>query len=131
MPAEQRHGPVRVDDDGRAVEWRCDHQRVFEANPPEDVTSVRAERDGENLVRGLGRDDRDGPVRPKARADAAGTSRSATASSEESAHAIDTANAKAEVPVSYGFPAPGAWRSLVSALVWGTKGRRFESGRPD
>jgi cardiolipin synthase len=25
----------------------------------------------------------------------------------------------------------GTWRSLVSALVWGTRGRRFESGRPD
>ena len=25
----------------------------------------------------------------------------------------------------------GAWRSLVSALVWGTRGRRFESVRPD
>ena len=25
----------------------------------------------------------------------------------------------------------GAWRSLVSALVWGTRGPRFESGRPD
>src|SRR5262249_17646231 len=33
--------------------------------------------------------------------------------------------------VSYGLPRCGAWRSLVSALVWGTKGRRFESGRPD
>jgi hypothetical protein len=25
----------------------------------------------------------------------------------------------------------GTWRSLVSALVWGTKGRGFESRRPD
>lgn len=25
----------------------------------------------------------------------------------------------------------GLWRSLVSALVWGTKGRRFESCQPD
>jgi hypothetical protein len=25
----------------------------------------------------------------------------------------------------------GAWRSLVSALVWGTRGPRFKSGRPD
>jgi hypothetical protein len=25
----------------------------------------------------------------------------------------------------------GAWRSLVSALVWGTRGRQFESARPD
>ena len=25
----------------------------------------------------------------------------------------------------------GTWRSLVSALVWGTRGRRFKSGRPD
>jgi hypothetical protein len=33
--------------------------------------------------------------------------------------------------MSYGLPRRGAWRSLVSALVWGTKGRRFESGRPD
>ena len=24
-----------------------------------------------------------------------------------------------------------AWRSLVSALVWGTRGPRFKSGRPD
>jgi cardiolipin synthase (CMP-forming) len=27
--------------------------------------------------------------------------------------------------------AHGTWRSLVSALVWGTRGRRFKSGRPD
>ena len=33
--------------------------------------------------------------------------------------------------MSYGLLRCGAWRSLVSALVWGTKGRRFESGRPD
>lgn len=25
----------------------------------------------------------------------------------------------------------GLWRSLVSALVWGTRGRRFKSGQPD
>ena len=25
----------------------------------------------------------------------------------------------------------GPWRSLVSASVWGTEGRRFKSGRPD
>jgi hypothetical protein len=25
----------------------------------------------------------------------------------------------------------GTWRSQVSALVWGTRGRRFKSGRPD
>lgn len=25
----------------------------------------------------------------------------------------------------------GTWRSQVSALVWGTRGRRFESARPD
>ena len=39
--------------------------------------------------------------------------------------------ANQQVPVSYGFLARGAWRSLVSALVWGTKGREFESRRPD
>ena len=26
---------------------------------------------------------------------------------------------------------PGPWRSLVSALDWGSRGRRFESCRPD
>jgi hypothetical protein len=25
----------------------------------------------------------------------------------------------------------GVWRSLVSALVWGTRGPRFKSGHPD
>ena len=28
-------------------------------------------------------------------------------------------------------PRHGAWRSLVSALVWGTRGPEFESRRPD
>ena len=28
-------------------------------------------------------------------------------------------------------PNPGPWRSLVSALDWGSRGRRFESPRPD
>jgi hypothetical protein len=28
-------------------------------------------------------------------------------------------------------PRNGVWRSLVSALVWGTRGPRFESGHPD
>jgi cardiolipin synthase (CMP-forming) len=38
-----------------------------------------------------------------------------------------------ERPESRGPPArdDGTWRSLVSALVWGTRGRRFKSGRPD
>ncbi len=27
--------------------------------------------------------------------------------------------------------ADGVWRSLVSALVWGTRGPRFKSGHPD
>ena len=30
-----------------------------------------------------------------------------------------------------GWGSRGAWRSLVSALVWGTRGPRFKSGRPD
>ena len=30
-----------------------------------------------------------------------------------------------------GWPGHGAWRSLVSALVWGTRGPEFESRRPD
>ena len=33
--------------------------------------------------------------------------------------------------VGYAGASRGAWRSLVSALVWGTRGPRFESGRPD
>src|SRR5579871_5168567 len=37
----------------------------------------------------------------------------------------------ATIPQELRFARRGAWRSLVSALVWGTKGRRFESGRPD
>ena len=32
---------------------------------------------------------------------------------------------------SLGWPGRGAWRSLVSALVWGTRGPEFESRRPD
>ncbi len=28
-------------------------------------------------------------------------------------------------------PSHGLWRSLVSALDWGSRGRRFESGQPD
>jgi hypothetical protein len=32
---------------------------------------------------------------------------------------------------SLGFMPRGAWRSLVSALVWGTRGPEFESRRPD
>ena len=35
------------------------------------------------------------------------------------------------IPQELRFARRGAWRSLVSALVWGTRGRRFESGRPD
>ena len=30
-----------------------------------------------------------------------------------------------------GFSTYGAWRSLVSALVWGTRGPEFKSRRPD
>jgi hypothetical protein len=30
-----------------------------------------------------------------------------------------------------GWGGRGAWRSLVSALVWGTRGPEFESRRPD
>ena len=29
------------------------------------------------------------------------------------------------------WPRCGLWRSLVSALVWGTRGRRFKSSQPD
>ena len=29
------------------------------------------------------------------------------------------------------WPRYGLWRSLVSALVWGTRGRRFKSSQPD
>src|SRR6185437_15515511 len=61
VPAEQRHAAVRVHDDRRTVQRRSHHQRVVEANTPEHVTAVRPERDGEDLVRGLGDDERNGP----------------------------------------------------------------------
>jgi hypothetical protein len=36
------------------------------------------------------------------------------------------------VRVTTAFPqVSGPWRSLVSALDWGSRGRRFESARPD
>jgi hypothetical protein len=34
-------------------------------------------------------------------------------------------------PTAYTHQPYGLWRSLVSALVWGTKGRGFESRQPD
>ena len=34
-------------------------------------------------------------------------------------------------PAWYRVPHSGAWRSLVSALVWGTRGPEFKSRRPD
>ena len=36
-----------------------------------------------------------------------------------------------EIPLAAWPPNVGAWRSLVSALVWGTRGRRFKSSRSD
>ena len=33
--------------------------------------------------------------------------------------------------LGYGLRVPGLWRSLVSALDWGSRGRRFESSQPD
>jgi hypothetical protein len=61
VPAEQRHTAVRVDDDRRAVQRRSHHQRVGEVNTLEHVAALRPERDGEDLVRGFGNDERDGP----------------------------------------------------------------------
>src|SRR6185312_16683010 len=37
---------------------------------------------------------------------------------------------RSRVPIVRAVPV-GAWRSPVSALVWGTRGRGFESRRPD
>ena len=36
-----------------------------------------------------------------------------------------------EYPLVIVFSVGGAWRSLVSALVWGTRGPEFKSRRPD
>ena len=97
VPAEQRHRPVRIEDDGRAVQRRRDHQRVREANTLEDVAAVRAERDGKNLVRGLGRDERDGAVLRRV----GGRGRNEQEHDgkyEESAHATLTARPNEEVP---------------------------------
>jgi hypothetical protein len=76
---------------------RCDHQRVFEANSLEDAASVRAERDRKDLVRGLGHDDGDGPIRRRA----GGRGRNQQESGgeyEESAHATHTSRQSREVP---------------------------------
>jgi hypothetical protein len=45
------------------VQRSRDHQGVFEAHTLEDVTAVRTEGHGENLVRGLGRDESHGTIR--------------------------------------------------------------------
>ncbi len=80
--------PVRVHDDRRTVQRRRDHQRVVEVNALEDVAAVRAERDGEDLVRGLGGDEGDGPTRRRAATEAAGTRSAAAAARTRSlAHA--------------------------------------------
>ena len=61
VPAEQRHAAVWVHDDRRAVQRRSHHQRVVEVNTLEHVAAMRPERDGEDLVRGFGDDERDRP----------------------------------------------------------------------
>ena len=49
------------------------------------------------------------------------------------ADAAPAANAALAAPSSLRLYTPqvGAWRSLVSALVWGTRGREFKSRRSD
>ena len=131
VPGQQRHAAGRRAEDHRgAVQRRGDHERIDEVDALQHSTAVRAERDDDHLVRGLGRDDRDRPVRGST-GRRGENEHERDGENEKSTHAIDTAQAEREVPVSYGFHAPGAWRSLVSALVWGTKGREFESRRPD
>jgi hypothetical protein len=63
VPAEQCHSPVRIDDDGGTVQRRRDHERVLEMDALKDTPPVGAERDGEDLVRGLRADKRDRSLR--------------------------------------------------------------------
>ena len=97
VPAEQRDASMWIDDDGRPAQRCCDHQRVFDATTLQDVTSVRAEGDDENLVRSLGDDDGYRPIRRGA----GGRGRDHEqdgGESDESAHATHTAPPCREVP---------------------------------
>ena len=97
-PRQQRHAAGRgAEDHGRAVQRRGDHQRIDDVNALEHVASVRAERDGKNLVRGLGRDESDWPIVRRA----GGRGRNeqeCDGEYEESAHATLTARPNGEVP---------------------------------
>ena len=89
VPAQQGDPAVRIDDDGRTVERRGDHERVVQVDTLQDVTSVRAERDGEDIVRGLRTDERDRPSYGRS-AGRCGAEDQGAEENEESAHASDT-----------------------------------------
>lgn len=57
VPGKQQHRAGGIDDDGRAVRRRGDHQRIRDVDPPEDTATVRAERNDKHLVRRLGGDE--------------------------------------------------------------------------
>src|SRR4029079_11400514 len=106
-PAEQRHAAVRVHDDRRTVQRRSHHKRVLDANTPEYVAAVRPERDGEDLVRGFGDDERDGP--PAGRRGNGGGEEERNAygrESEDLAHAWCTPAGRRTVPRELRFSAP-------------------------
>jgi hypothetical protein len=88
---------MRIDDDRGTVLRRRDHQRVVEAHPFQNSTTVRTERDRENLVRGLSADESDGSARGGS-GGRRGNEEDHGEENEESAHVPDTGQPWREVP---------------------------------
>jgi hypothetical protein len=100
VPGEERHDAVRVDDHGRAVEGRGDHQRIVEPDPLEHMAALPAEGDGEELVRGLGDDERDwaAPGGSRGRRGRQQEGEGEEREGDELAHACDTPESCRAVP---------------------------------
>jgi hypothetical protein len=108
VPGQQRHGAGRgAQDEGRSVLRSGDHQRIDEMDEPQHLPAVRPERDGEHLVRGLGRDEPDRPLGRGARRRGRDDEK-CESEERELAHAPDTRRAVRAVPVSYGVAVGGA-----------------------
>jgi len=74
---------------------------------PQDLPAVRPERDGDHLVRGLGRDERDRPLSGGARRRGR-DEKQRDGEKRELAHVPDTRRAVRAVPVSYRVAVGGA-----------------------
>ena len=77
---------------------RGDHERVDEVDATENATAMRAERDGDDLVRGLGGDERHRPVAGAMGRRSRDEEQSDSDAEHESAHAPHTNEAYREVP---------------------------------